>query len=34
MAHVLGVAAFELRHPVPFDVLVKTYDSPPHLLSS
>jgi hypothetical protein len=33
VAHVLGVAALEVGHPVAFGVLVKSRDSSPHLLS-
>jgi hypothetical protein len=33
VAHVLGVAALEVGHPVAFGVLVKPRDSSPHLLS-
>jgi hypothetical protein len=33
VAHVLSVAALEIGDPLTFDVLVKTDDPPPHLLS-
>jgi hypothetical protein len=33
VAHVLGVAALEVGYPVAFDVLMKSRDSPAHVLS-